>query len=523
MTILRIAAVVDKPDKLELDVRGVLEEICADDRFDLSALYALDSTQNVRSAVFDVAMRCERALFARSRSMLTPRLEAFLKSWSAENTSTRTVTAQPFDVVLDFTRSGLTANFAEQAQFGVWRLSCADPGFGFFEALRNSPTTETVLWRRNAVDGSPRVIARAAYNTKFIASRNGSFVREKARQLLLRELKRLVIEPAPADLGAYRDAQPPVPNVNELMRYGVHLGMSFADRALEFAKEKVGLRPGMFYLRIGEGGPLDFDPAGGFDVAPRGNELWADPFFVRHNDETYVFFEDYEYSTGIGKISVGRLRGDRVEFLGPALETPYHLSFPFIFKHDGEYFMAPETHQTKRLEIWRCTDFPHRWTLHATALEGVTTVDSAICHHQGGWWLFTNITNDLFSDHNSELHLFRLDGPQCNKLIPHPLNPVVIDARTARGGGRIINTGGRLLRLSQDNSHGVYGYGLNVMEIMRLDMLGYEETLLRRIAPDFAPGLIGCHHADFIDGRYVIDVRKKNGGWARGRSRPSSG
>jgi hypothetical protein len=64
------------------------------------------------------------------------------------------------------------------------------------------------------------------------------------------------------------------------------------------------------------------------------------------------------------------------------------------------------------------------------------------------------------------------------------------------------------LRASQNNSHGVYGYGLNLMEIRRLDMERYEESLYRRIDPDFEPDVNGCHHVDFLNGKYVMDIRR---------------
>jgi hypothetical protein len=47
------------------------------------------------------------------------------------------------------------------------------------------------------------------------------------------------------------------------------------------------------------------------------------------------------------------------------------------------------------------------------------------------------------------------------------------------------------------------------MEILRLDLDHYEERRLRHITPDFAPGLIGCHHFDALDGWCVIDVRHR--------------
>ena len=82
-----------------------------------------------------------------------------------------------------------------------------------------------------------------------------------------------------------------------------------------------------------------------------------------------------------------------------------------------------------------------------------------------------------------------------------------IDGTTARGGGRVFRQSGMLLRASQDNSHGVYGWGLNLMEITRLDRDGYAERRIRHVTPDLAPEVMGCHHFDAAGGQYVIDLR----------------
>jgi hypothetical protein len=87
----------------------------------------------------------------------------------------------------------------------------------------------------------------------------------------------------------------------------------------------------------------------------------------------------------------------------------------------------------------------------------------------------------------------------------------VIDGRTARNAGRVFRKQGRLYRLSQNNSHREYGWGLNLMEITRLDPQHYSERLLQTIAPDFRPGLIGCHHADMAGGVFVIDGCRRYG------------
>ena len=133
------------------------------------------------------------------------------------------------------------------------------------------------------------------------------------------------------------------------------------------------------------------------------------------------------------------------------------------------------------------------------------------------WWLFSNIATDAFQDTSTALYIFQVDGPDLANPRPHASNPVIFNARQARNGGRIVEIDGDLFRIAQDNSHGRYGYGLNIMKISRLSLTDYEEERVATHLPDFAEGIDGCHHLDIRGGRVVMDVRKKLGGFA-GRS-----
>ena len=45
---------------------------------------------------------------------------------------------------------------------------------------------------------------------------------------------------------------------------------------------------------------------------------------------------------------------------------------------------------------------------------------------------------DKYSDHNSELYIYKVVDDNFNKLIPHEKNPVIIDSRIARNAGKIF-------------------------------------------------------------------------------------
>lgn len=510
MSPVRIAAVTDDPAALSIGPRRVFETICTDERFALTAFITLPGAAPRKVGVFPFVMGIDAQLFARPRAFEAPAFEASVDAIPTKHLDAVTAGGIEYDVILDFSEAGAPAALADSARFGLWRLTSFDRNAGFDDIA--SPASNVDLLRIPNATELARRVGTASYNVKITAARNAAFIREKSAQLLIRELRRLADNDAPEDLGPCERRNGRAPGVADIAAYGVRLGLGLGKRGFERVAAKAGFRPGMFFLKYGKGGPLDFDPAAAVDIFPPGNRYWADPFLIENDGETFLFFEDYGYADDRGHISVGKIDDGGFSFIGPALRADYHLSYPFVFRHDDALFMLPETSQSERIEIWRSSEFPCGWELCATALEGTAAADSALLHHDGAWWLFTNITNDSYGDHCAELHLYRVDGPMLRRHEPHPLNPVVIDTQTARGAGRVFAVDGRLFRLSQDNAYGTYGYGLNVMEITRLDMSGYNEHKARYIAPDFEPRLIGCHHADFAGGMFVMDVRRDFGG-----------
>lgn len=430
------------------------------------------------------------------------------------------------DVILDVAGGHGTGCEANLARHGIWftGITARNASLAGLEAvISGEPVSYVSLWCRGTRGQRPERVAQASVNTKFIAARNGLFMAEKSVTLILRELKRLVRGDCPSACGV-AEFHPYVPaSAFDFVRYLLRLGREAFVRGVEKAMIRARFRPGMFVLRTAEGDPRIFDPETAKEHRFDTNTYQADPFLWEVDGKRYCFFETYDYKTGKGHISVGRFDNGALVEVRTALKTNYHLSFPFVFMADEQLYMLPETCGARRIELWRCTRFPDEWEHHAVILDNVVAADSSIAKINGHWWLFTNISEDPFEEMNSELHVFRMDGPSPTVIEPHRLNPVVFDARTARNAGRIMEMDGQFYRPSQDNSHGTYGYAINLMRIVDLSMDSYAECLERKIEPTFARGLIGCHHLDMRSGHIVLDVRKRLGGLAwRGLRGPSS-
>ena len=245
-------------------------------------------------------------------------------------------------------------------------------------------------------------------------------------------------------------------------------------------------------------------------IKPGKDEFWADPFVLSFENKNYVFFENYSYKLKKGKISCGIISDGGIDDVRDVLVLDYHVSYPFIFKMENEIFMMPETREAKRLEIYKSVNFPNKWQLYSTGFEGEGVVDPTLFLDQKkNIWLFLNKSKELYDDYNSELYIYKIDDLNLKKIIPHKLNPVVIDSRIARSAGNIFIEDNKIIRPSQNNIHSTYGYGLNLSEIKELSLENYSEKIIKTFEPNFAKDLVGVHHiSQFKDG-FLFDSCKK--------------
>ncbi|MBX9458405.1 MAG: hypothetical protein KL863_21535 [Rhizobium sp.] len=521
---LRIGVLLGSGQRREAWQLRVLDRLGADpDLYRVTELVHPEATaRKAAPGLFRHAMRLEGAILAReaafqpSEPVGVPEVVTLPPGDGGlaldSNAAKRLLKDHDLDLVIRMTPASLPDAVVAILPFGEWAFSFStdqDGGAdwtGFRDVVDHLPSSEISLNARQG--GRSSVIASGGFNPKFSATRNSGFLKERAVTMLMRELRRLHDNGVVASSGVAPKPAPGPPSGRDLLRYSVGLGTSLARRATKAVKARTGLGATVWTLYVGRGDITDFDPGSAVEIAPSAGEIRADPFLFEHDHQLYLFYEAYKAGDRKAHIAVGRLDGDSLVPLGKALEKEHHLSYPFVFSHDGEIYMIPETNQARRVEVWRCVDFPLRWELHATALEGHSPADSALVRHAGAWWLFTNLSDfHAYEDHCSELHVFRVDGPSLRTIEPHRLNPVVIDGTVARNAGRLFSKDNRLHRPSQRNEHGIYGYGLNIMEIDQLDLDRYSERCVRVVHPDFKPGLMGCHHFDSAGGRFVIDAR----------------
>ena len=236
---------------------------------------------------------------------------------------------------------------------------------------------------------------------------------------------------------------------------------------------------------------------------PPGHFL-ADPFIIAREGRTYCFAEDYVYKIGRGHISVCEIIEDGPIQVRPCLREPFHLSFPYLFHFEGNLYMCPETSAKGEIRVYRCTEFPHEWSLEKTLMRDVCAVDTMLFEQGGRWWMFTNIDPCGSGQFGSELYIFHADSALSTDWTPHPLNPVLIDAECGRNGGLIVEND-RRFRVAQRQGFDTYGKGISIFEIEVLSETDYRERRVCAIAPDHKRGIYGTHHLATTGEITVID------------------
>lgn len=245
-------------------------------------------------------------------------------------------------------------------------------------------------------------------------------------------------------------------------------------------------------------------------IYPPNDRFWADPFLWSKDGRYFIFFEDFPFATWRGLISVLEIdeQGQQISEAQPVIDEPYHLSYPFLFEYDGQLYMIPEKTQVKRIDLYRCVEFPNRWEFVHTLMDGIKAADSTLIEHEGRWWLLcaakmgrTRINESLFA--------FYADSPLSTQWTPHLANPLVRDLSQGRPAGRIVlSKQGQLLRPSQ-NCVKRYGYGININRIVSLTSNHYQEEKVWQVeASDINSQWRAIHHLDYHKHLMVMDAQR---------------
>jgi len=210
------------------------------------------------------------------------------------------------------------------------------------------------------------------------------------------------------------------------------------------------------------------------------NRFLADPFCLV--DETdkhrlHIFYETYPFIKARGKLDY--ILYERS--FGPEqklIKEPFHLSYPYPIKHNGDYYLVPEAFESNSVFTYKAVDFPLSWEKSLILMKGFAGIDNTVIKHEDTYWMFTTERKDGFR-HN--LKLFYAED-LFSEWVPHPQNPVKTDIRSARPAGTPFLHQGNLYRPSMDYAEKIEGR-IFINKVLKLSTTEYEEIPVKVIDP----------------------------------------
>ncbi|HEX5890302.1 MAG TPA: hypothetical protein VFY61_16455 [Pyrinomonadaceae bacterium] len=471
-------------------VRRSLEKVLASGVASIEFVVNTEKQQDKSSLLHKLYNRVDRKLFESDALELTS-IEDLL-----EPSKPSAQINSELDVMINFAGSELNAKYAGAAKHGVWFYSFGEaPGFN--EVKDQIPISSSLL--KGLKENKEYVVYKSVTPTlsRFSVRLNNNTCYWKSAAFVARGLE---------DLHAKREFE-------KMSDGGQMPGKAPGNAAMTE----------MFLKLSGRAAARVFEKFSSFEqwvlayqikqgefkyLIPPPNRFWADPFPLKVDGKYYIFFEEFVNELGRAHISVVEVDENGI-VAGPTevLKLDCHLSYPFVFEWQNDYYMIPETGQRNVVELYRAVSFPFEWRPEKVLLETNRPLDATVVEVDKTWWMFVNVEEEGVAVNWDELHLYYSDslfGP----WKPHARNPIVSDVRSARPAGRLFWSNDILYRPGQDSSLR-YGYATTINKVTNLTAVAYEEVEVVKILPDWDDNITGVHTLNFVDDLTVIDCLAK--------------
>jgi hypothetical protein len=421
------------------------------------------------------------------------------------------------DVLVRFGFGILDGAVLSAAKHGIWsfhhgdstRLRGTPPGL--WELIEGHPHSGAVLQRLTSQLDGGEILARGLYPTVtgLSAARNRLAPYWGTADLLLATLSRLhrgeqESQPLPVLPTPPYEGKRPVYRIPD---NGV-MGRWLASSLWNGAARRVTRRSPQdqeykILLRRHDGQPSDASirtPTAFHEIPnPQGHFL-ADPCIVFRDGQHWIFFEDYDWKSEIGRLRVAPIQADGI--IGDArqiLDAPHHLSFPHVFTDGIEMFMIPETKARGQVVLYRAQHFPFEWQEVAVLLDQ-PAVDTTVYRRNGHWFMFTTLVEHRS---NAGAHVLLHSRKLSSGWSLHPVGVLATELSGIRSAGPLFEENGRLIRPVQGIGDG-YGTGLELRHVVRLDATGFVEESLGTLPP--IAGFDGGHSYTRAGDWEAIDI-----------------
>jgi hypothetical protein len=415
------------------------------------------------------------------------------------------------DVLIRCGTGILKGGILEVTEFGVLSLHHGDNTKfrggppGFWEVLfKESQTGFIVQKLTDTLDGGV-VVARGSVGTKPLFTWNCSYVIQQSSFAICKVLSQIAKNRKLPD-PLHQDKLGPIyklPSTFNLLRYVSSTSLLLFRKALQ---RLLNSSP-TWRVFIFESNWMEIDKTRGTEIPNPKGCFSADPFLISSEIGEFLFVEEFSYAQKKAHIAVYDVSKSTPKRLGVALNEDFHLSFPYVFEYDNDFYMCPETIASRQVRLYKSTNFPLDWELHSVLLNDVCAADPLIFFDNGKFWLLVNIDPKCSGDSHSMLSVFYSDNLHSKSWLQSESNPVLFDASCARNGG-LICTNESKLRFGQFQGFNLYGEGLRAFEITKINQGEYREVEVSLPKPDIGSTYLGTHHLSSIGSKTVVDIFK---------------
>lgn len=214
-------------------------------------------------------------------------------------------------------------------------------------------------------------------------------------------------------------------------------------------------------------------------VIPATFKNWvADPILVDDHGKTYMFYEAVSGSKG--RIEVVQILDDcTITQPTVLLEDDCHYSYPFVFKHNQDWFMIPETSASNEVRLYRAADFPEKWERISVLLKK-KAVDTTVFVYSDVMYLLTYLLNPGTERVTPAAYRMNwLDGvPELEPIAWE--NPNGLECR---GAGPLFQAAENLIRPAQQNEAQLYGNAV-LFYAAKPKWDAYREEKIGRLSPE---------------------------------------
>jgi hypothetical protein len=478
------------------------------------------SNNKLSTSIYSIFNRIDEKLFTKEPDPFTPKSIAEIMlnvpiikvlplkngyDWVLSESDVGIIKRYKLDILIKFGFEKLSFETLNASKYGTWfyyhgddrKLLRGGPP-GFWEVVENWPETSSALLAAGGEFSLNRVLFRSHFFTYPLSpARHRSYYYWATTSFLPRQIEHLQ-KFGKNTFWQYTEKfnTPPLPKIRRYETPSNILALiSFGKIILKLIKEFVRriFFTDLWFLLFSLKQDISDTPRKFIELRPSKEKFWADPHITRVNGTYYIFIEEFIKKKNKGHISVIEL-DELGNWKAPikVLEKDYHLSYPFIFEWNDKYYMVPESRANKTIDLYECSEFPHKWIFKQCLIRNVSAVDTTLVYFSNKWWLFTALAENEAAAPNVELFLFYTDDLFKGDWKAHSQNPIISDIKSARPAGSLFVKEGKLIRPSQDCSR-EYGYGFDLNEIEVLSETEYFERRTMSIRPNWDKRILATH------------------------------